>query len=127
MTKQPESSLSYRIMNELRARGIFCFKVHGGPTMMNGLPDVFACVPVQALWRCGSHRAHTDDVPSHHGLLVGFETKMIGNSPSPIQRRRHDQIRESSGLVCVVHSVEEALAFVAWVQAGQPPAEDPRR
>jgi hypothetical protein len=125
--KQPESSLSYRIMNELRARGIFCFKVHGGPTMMNGLPDVIACIPVEAMWRCGTARAHVDDVPRHHGIFVGFETKMIGNGPSPIQRRRHDQIHESSGLVCVPHSVDEALAFVDWVQGGQPADQDPRR
>lgn len=113
MTKQPESSLSYRIMNELRARGVWCFKVHGGPTMMAGVPDIIACVPVVV----DDHA--TGDM--RLGLFVGFETKMPAGVVSAIQEHRHTEIQAASGLVCVPRSVAEALAFLEWVQAGQQP------
>lgn len=87
-------------MGALRARGIWCFKVHGGPTMMAGVPDIVACLPF----------------PIHHaatiGLFVGFETKMPGGRPSAIQVKRHDDIRAAGGLVCVPKNVCEALTFV---------------
>jgi Holliday junction resolvase len=52
---QAESNLSRKIMAALRAHGYFCFKVHGGPTMMAGLPDIIVCA---------------------QGLFIGLETKM---------------------------------------------------
>ena len=91
-------------MDALRARGIFCFKVHGGPTMMAGLPDIIACVPI--VWDA---TVHGDQLM---GLFVGFETKIPGNNPTPVQAHVHVRITEAGGLVCVPHSVAEALAFV---------------
>jgi hypothetical protein len=96
---QPESKLSRDIMNELRARGVFCFKVHGGPTMMAGLPDIIACVPVDL----GDHMASV-------GLFIGFETKTpSGKEPTAIQHRVHDKIRAAHGAVYVVRSVQDAV------------------
>jgi hypothetical protein len=112
---QPESRLSRAIMAYLRAHGIFCFKVHGGPTMMSGLPDIIACVPI-----------HTDDwSPSEPGHFVGFETKMPSGTPSPIQKRVHEKIREAHGQVFVVRSLEDvtaALMSLGWTVP--PPAPD---
>lgn len=62
---QRESKLSRKIITAIEARGGFAFKVHGGPHMMAGLPDIIACVD---------------------GRFYGFETKMPdGGNASPIQ------------------------------------------
>jgi hypothetical protein len=112
---QPESRLSRAIMGALRARGIWCFKVHGGPTMMAGVPDIIACVPVKV------------DIPAAAwiqmvGQFVGFETKMPGGRVSTIQAKRHDDIHASEGLVCVPRTVCEALTFVDGI-TGTPHTE----
>lgn len=104
---QPESRLSRAIMNRLRAMGIFCFKVHGGPTMQSGLPDIIACVPACLCTRvtCTRH----PNLP-RVGLFIGFETKTpAGDDPSPIQVRVHEQIRDAHGQVFVVRSVQDAV------------------
>lgn len=99
---QPESKLSRAIMAALRNRGIWCFKVHGGPMTMAGVPDIIACVPVRC---CES--------PVTVGIFVGFETKTpTGGDPSPIQKRQHDLIGAACGHVCVPRSVEDAVAFI---------------
>lgn len=88
---QGESRLSRAIMAELRSPDTFCFKIHGGPTMMAGLPDIIGC---------------------HRGQFFGLETKMPdGGDPSAIQRRVHGHIRTAGGLVYVPHSVSEALEW----------------
>lgn len=88
---QPESSLSRRIAASFRARGGFIFKVHGGPTMMNGLPDL---------------------IGSYRGVFVGLETKLGGNTASPVQRLRIAQIRKSGGIAYVVRSVKQAMTVL---------------
>lgn len=119
MGSQPESKLSRAIMAELRARGIFCFKVHGGPTMMSGLPDIVACVPTCLCSRvdCTRH----PNLPTV-GLFVGFETKTpTGGDPTPRQRHVHERIRAAHGRVFVVRSVEDAVAalgVIGWVDRG---------
>jgi hypothetical protein len=103
---QPESKLSRDIMNALRARGVFCFKIHGGPTMMSGLPDIVACVPI------------IQDDGFARGMFVGLETKMPGNRPSVRQDVVHQQIRNAFGVVAVVRSVSDALQALesaGWV------------
>jgi hypothetical protein len=80
-------------MDALRARGYFCFKVHGGPTMMAGLPDIIVCA---------------------NGRFIGLETK-LDTDVSAIQAHRHGQIRRAGGYVGVPHSVGEALELVVGV------------
>lgn len=109
---QPESKLSRDIMDALRARGVFCFKVHGGPTMMAGLPDIIACVPADGCI------PNSRDGWNHHidriGLFVGFETKLPeGDQPTAIQRHVHNKIRNAYGHVYVVRSVDDAVAVIA--------------
>lgn len=97
MTKQPESRLSRDIMAALRAEGAFCWKNHGGPTMMAGLPDIAGC---------------------YQGLFFGIETKMPdGGDPSPIQRQRHREIVAAGGVVKVARSVADALEVIARIDA----------
>jgi hypothetical protein len=86
---QGESSLSRRIASEARNRGAFIFKIHGGPTMMAGLPDLILC---------------------YRGLFVSLETKMPeGRGASPAQRLRMRQIRRAGGISYVVRSVKAAM------------------
>lgn len=90
MSSQPESRLSQKIMTELRLKGYFCFKVHGGPTMMAGLPDIIACVG---------------------GYFVGFETKMPSKRSNTTVRQDyvHSLINEAGGICMVITSAQEAL------------------
>ena len=79
-------------MQALEKRGAFCFKVHGGPWMMAGLPDIIVCVD---------------------GQYVGLETKLpTGGDPSAIQQLVHQKIINAGGRVGVVRSVEQAVRFV---------------
>lgn len=89
---QGESRLSRNIIKALELRGVFAFKVHGGPYMMAGLPDIIACVG---------------------GKFYGFETKMPdGGKASPIQQFVHQKIRNAGGGAHVVRSVAEVLSIL---------------
>lgn len=90
MGAQRESKLSRKIMDAMRAEGAFAFKVHGGPWMMAGLPDIIACV---------------------EGRFVALETKNPGDKSetSKIQLHIHRLIRKAGGVCEVVSSVQEAL------------------
>lgn len=89
---QRESRLSRNIIKELEREGIFAFKIHGGPMMMVGLPDIIACVA---------------------GRFVCFETKMPdGGKPSAVQEFVHTKIRDAGGAVYVVRSVAEAVQIM---------------
>lgn len=77
-------------MTELEKHGVFCFKIHGGPHMMAGLPDIIACV---------------------EGRFVGLETKLPdGGNATPNQQYIHGKIKAAGGQAIVVRSVAEALA-----------------
>lgn len=91
MGTQPESKLSRQIMEMIRARGGFCFKVHGGPLTMNGVPDI-----------CGVYE----------GKSIWLETKMPGGVVSQIQRVRHAQIAMAGGLICIPRSLDEARKWL---------------
>jgi hypothetical protein len=110
---QAESRLSRQIMSALRARGIWCMKIHGGPFTMAGAPDIVACVPITAYARDAAI-----GTPARLGLFVGFETKTpTGDDPTPIQQRVHNNIRDAWGQVFVPRSVEDAvkaLQSVGW-------------
>ena len=119
MGAQPESKLSRAIMTALRNRGIWCFKVHGGPMTTAGVPDIIACVPV-----IRPKGATTWEVV---GIFVGFETKTpSGGDPSPIQQHQHDKIRAACGQVFVPRTVQDsvdAIESLGWT--GPPDIPDP--
>jgi Holliday junction resolvase len=97
---QREARLSRTIMAALREHGAFCFKVHGGPLMMAGLPDI---------------------VGVYRGRFFGVETKNPdGSKPTAIQLHRHDQMRQAGAIVVVAHTVAEALVVL------NPPRRTPR-
>lgn len=124
---QPESKLSRAIMAALRNRGVWCLKIHGGPTMMAGTPDILACVPVEVgvALPDGIGLIAEDRM---FGLFIGFETKTpTGGDPSPIQRLRHEQIRSACGQVFVPRSVEDAIAALESVGWTRPPTTPLKR
>lgn len=90
---QPESRLSSKIQDALRAKGYFCFKVHGNEHMMAGLPDIVVCAD---------------------GLFIGLETKMPDkrNNTSVRQDYVHEKIRSANGIAAVICSPAEALKVV---------------
>lgn len=76
-------------MKALEVRGVFCFKIHGGPHMMAGLPDIIACVD---------------------GRFIGLETKLPdGGNATVIQQIIHQKIYGAGGKAVVVRSVGDAL------------------
>lgn len=93
MTTQAESRLSRKIMTEIRLHGHFCWKNHGGPTMMAGLPDIIVCVG---------------------GRFLGLETKVPAKRDDVSERQLyvHEQIRLSGGWAYVVCSPLEALEVI---------------
>jgi len=93
---QPEAKLGHKIRDALEKRGAFVFKVHGGPMMMAGLPDLVVC---------------------YRGRYIGLEVKMPGNKPSPIQERVGSKIHSALGEWGVVYSVEEAVNFLDSVDS----------
>lgn len=87
---QGESRLSRKIMEAIRAKGYFCFKVHGSEHMMAGLPDIIVCA---------------------EGRFIGLETKLpdTRGNVSPRQAYVHSLIQHAQGIAVVVCSPQEAL------------------
>lgn len=93
---QPEARLGTQIRREMIQAGAFGFKIHGGPTMMVGLPDLIFC---------------------YRGQFVALEVKMPEGKVSTIQRRRIAEIRQAGGHAYVVRSVGAVKTVLARVDA----------
>lgn len=96
MGRQPESRLSYAIQKALRdeyGRDLWCFKVHGGPLMPAGTPDIIGVC---------------------RGRFFALETKMPRKDSQPSERQRYvmSLIRRAGGIVGVPRSVPDALDIV---------------
>jgi hypothetical protein len=95
MGNQPESRLSRKIQKALKAEfgpDLFIFKIHGGPMMMAGLPDLIGCF---------------------QGQIFGLEVKTpTGGDPTTIQRHVHARMRRAGALVDVPRSVADALRIL---------------
>ena len=75
----------------LEDNGAFIFKIHGGPQMMSGLPDLIACL---------------------HGKFIGTEVKQPGRTPTARQKFVHSLIMRSGGTVIVATSVDDVKHLV---------------
>ena len=93
---QPEARLGREFQTACKARGCFVFKVHGGPTMMVGLPDQIMC---------------------YRGRFVAMEVKMPTGKTTKIQERRIAEIKAAGGHAFVVRSVEDAMDALDDVDA----------
>lgn len=83
---QPEAKIGKKIRELIEAEGGFVFKVHGGPQMMAGLPDLIVC---------------------YRGQFIGIEVKQPGQKPTARQEFVHALIRRSGGEVVVATCVED--------------------
>lgn len=97
MAQQPEAKLSSKILHEWKKRGVWCYKVHGGPMQMAGVPDI-----------CGVYK----------GLSIWCETKIGRNKTSKIQDQKISEIRQAEGLVVVAYTLEEALGLIDHIDNG---------
>lgn len=91
-----------KALREEYGRDLFCFKVHGGPLMPAGLPDIIGVV---------------------RGRFFAIETKMPrpDSQPSEIQRHIMSRIRRAGGIVGVSRSVADALNML---HRSIPPSDD---
>lgn len=83
---QPEARIGKQIRQHLEKHGAFVFKVHGGPQMMAGLPDLVVC---------------------YKGKFFGIEVKQPGQRATPRQLFVHDSIEKAGGIVLVATCVED--------------------
>jgi len=94
---QRESRLSREIQKKLRehyGRDLWCMKVHGGPLMPAGTPDIIGVV---------------------YGRFFALETKVPDrdSQPSTIQLHVMSKLRRAGAIVGVPRSVADALDIVA--------------
>ena len=89
---QPEAKIGRKIRAYLEENGAFVFKIHGGPQMMAGLPDLIACLP--------------------KGRFAGIEVKQPGQRPTPRQEFVHRMIKRAGGEVVVATCVEDVMHLV---------------
>lgn len=90
-SRKPETRLVRDILEALRRKGGFWYKVHGGPFQRVGLPDIIGC---------------------YKGRFVAIEVKCPGNKPTLIQQHVIGQIREAGGTVGVAYNVSQALSLL---------------
>jgi uncharacterized protein Veg len=98
-----ESALIKKIRRKLKTEygeSLWLFKTHGGADQIRGLPDLI-----------GVYRSY----------FVGLEVKQPGKQATPLQAFTIQQIRAAGGYATVIHSFEEAKAFLGTVP--EPPAE----
>ena len=86
-----ESQIVAAIMLELRRRGFFVFKIHGGPYQAAGLPDIFAV---------------------KDGLLYAFEVKQPGGRVTKLQSKRLTELAEHGAKAAAVTSVAEVCSLL---------------
>lgn len=90
-----ESKITRSIMTYLKERGVWCFKVAGGPMQQRGVPDIICCV---------------------NGSFVALEVKRPGMGRlTELQALTIERIRDAGGVAEMVTSVEEAAAVIEEV------------
>jgi hypothetical protein len=99
-----ESALTKKIRKKLDEKygpsRLWVRKIHGNPYQIRGLPDL---------------------IGTYQGYFVAMEVKKPGGKATDLQAFTMKQIRTAGGYATVIHSFEEAVAFLDTVPA--PPAE----
>lgn len=89
---QPEAKIGRAIRAYLEDAGAFTFKIHGGPQMMSGLPDIVCCFK---------------------GFFIGIEVKQPGQKPTPRQEFVHSQIKRAGGVAIVATCVDDVASVIS--------------
>ena len=91
MKSKSEAALVKRIVTELTLRGACVIKVHGGPNMPRGEPDL---------------------IGSLRGAAFAVEVKLPGRQATKLQRHRLSAWARAGARAGVAHTVEEAVDIV---------------
>lgn len=97
-----EKVIVARVLDEARRLGFFAIKIHGGPFMLKGLPDVLAIRGGRAVW---------------------IEVKRPGERPTAVQWAVMGRLEAAGCAVGVATSVGEARAILT---AGDMPVIETR-
>jgi hypothetical protein len=93
-----ESSLKRAVIDYLRERGFCVRKRHGSPYALTGDPDIYAL-------RNGTH--------------YEIELKVLGETPTPLQRLRLEEWAKAGANVMVIHSMDELRASLSELQTAE--------
>jgi hypothetical protein len=86
-----EKDLNKRIRNRLNGLpDTICFRIHGGPHGVRGLPDIVGC---------------------SEGFMLAFEVKLPGKERNltPIQAKKLRDLEAAGAITAVVTTVKEAM------------------
>jgi len=83
-----EAAITAAIRKRIRELGGMSLKMHGGPYMEAGIPDLIVILDA---------RVYFFEVKAEHGILSRAQAEM------------HDRLRSNGAHVAVVRSVEEAI------------------
>lgn len=97
-----EKDIVNDILKYLREHGCWAEKMHGGPFMRVGIPDILMCIPYQKL-------------STNPGLFVAIEVKQPGKKPTPVQVQCIEEIRAAGGVAFVATSVEDVKRELPWL------------
>lgn len=86
-----EATLTKNVIRALRARGVYCVKIHGSQYQEAGLPDLWCVVS---------------------GRLVCLEVKTAKGKATKIQQTQLVRLRKAGATAEVVRSVEEAIVII---------------
>lgn len=89
-----ESVTTRAVLKDLKARGAWAFKVHGGPTQKSGIPDIIGC---------------------YHGFFFAIEMKRPGNKATPLQEHTMAEIVNAGGSTTVAFSRDDAMALLDFM------------
>ncbi len=96
----PEKKILSKIVLHLRrlrddGQPIWWFKVHGGPMMPAGIPDLIIC---------------------YHGRFIGIEVKQPGQHRTKLQLHVANLIWDALGVAAVARSIEDVSAILCDVR-----------
>lgn len=93
MAMTPEAKIVRDIRRLLKSRGVPHLKMHGGPMMEPGIPDLLMCF---------------------NGHLVWLEVKSATGQVSRIQQAFGERWRAGGASWAVVRSVEDVESILKW-------------
>jgi Holliday junction resolvase len=93
-----EAEITKKAVKELRKRGHFATKIHGGPHQPAGLPDIVACI---------------------RGHFVGIEMKAPGKEANVTEKqaKKLRDIKKAKGITSVETSVEGVIELAERIEA----------
>lgn len=98
MPKKPESKLQeqcLKYIKELEKQGqpIIAINQHGSAFSSRGVPDILMCVK---------------------GIFIAVELKIAPNTPTELQERYIERIRNAKGLAVVIYEFEDFKSLVNY-------------